>query len=153
SGEDKKIIFWDFNRRTSDGSVEDNNEVFSVAFSPDGQMLASGIRGGEVGLWNVAKKERLRSPLEGHTNSVFSVAFTPDGKTRVSASTDKTIRRWNVTSGQPIGQPLTGSSEKVYAVAVNPNGKTLASGAERGIAVLWDITDQPVLAYQFPVSR
>jgi WD40 repeat protein len=138
SGEDKKIVFWDFSRLEREGAVEDNGEVLSVAFSPNGETLASGNVNREVALWNVAKRERLGSPLLGHTNRVFSVAFSPDGKTLVSGSYDKTIRRWDVADRKPIGEPLAGSSEPVFSVAFNADGITLASGAGAGVTVLWN---------------
>jgi WD40 repeat protein len=153
AGEDKRIIFWDFNRRKSEWTVADTNEVFSVAFSPDGKTLASGDMDENVTLWDIEKRKRLEPLLKGHTNAVFSVAFSPDGETLASASTDKTIRRWKVKDRKPDGEPLTGSSEKVYSVAFNPDGKTLASGAERGVTVLWDTTNQSLLAQPVFLAR
>jgi WD40 repeat protein len=146
SGEDKKIVFWDFSSLKADGAVEDNDEVGSVAFSPDGETLASGNLGKEVALWNVAKRERLGSPMLGHNGPVMSVAFSPDGRTLVSGSYDKTIRRWDVGNRKPIGESLGGSSEPVFSVAFNSDGETLASGAGGGVTVLWDNRNQSVLA-------
>ena len=72
--------------------------VYSVAFSPNGQMLASGNDQGAIGLWDVANPahpQPLGQPLTGGTEAVYSVAFSHDGHTLASGSIDGAIRLWN----------------------------------------------------------
>ena len=69
--------------------------VESVAFSPDGKILASGSVDHTIKLWDVATGTLLRT-LSGHTSFVESVAFSPDGKILASGSYDKTIKLWDV---------------------------------------------------------
>jgi tetratricopeptide (TPR) repeat protein len=69
------------------------SSVRSVAFSPDGQTLASGSNDGTVKLWDVQSGREVRT-LSGHTDWVQSVAFSPDGQTLASGSADKTVKLW-----------------------------------------------------------
>ena len=65
-----------------------------MAFSPDGQLLATASRDGTARLWDPATGEHRRT-LTGHTNEVNGVAFSPDGQLLATASGDGTARLWD----------------------------------------------------------
>jgi WD40 repeat protein len=110
--------------------------VESVAFSPDGQTLASGSFDGTIKLWNLASGQELRTlKRQRELDEVRSVAFSPNGLNLASGSY-KTIKLWNVTAGQEV-RTLTGHTGDVNSVAFSPDGQTLASGGDDNTIKIW----------------
>ena len=73
----------------------------SVAFSPDGQRLASASRDQTVKIWDSATGKELFA-LKGHAGWVTSVAFSPDGQRLASASDDQTVKIWDSATGKEL---------------------------------------------------
>lgn len=73
--------------------------VSSVAFSPDGKVVAGASFDRKVRLWDAATGKLVRT-LEGHTGRVWHVAFRPDGKQIGSSGADRTIRLWDAQDGR-----------------------------------------------------
>jgi serine/threonine protein kinase len=117
--------------------------VFSVAFSLDGQTLASGLNDNTIGLWRVSDGTLLRK-LKGHEGWIESVAFSPDGQTLASGSDDCTIRLWRL-SGVILICTLIGHTFEVNSVAFSPDGQTLASGSRDDTICIWRVSDGALL--------
>jgi len=116
--------------------------VNSVAFSPDGRLLASGSNDDTVKLWDVATGVVVRT-LKGHryASVVLSVAFSPDGKVLASGSGDNTVTLWELATGQELhtlGSHTDDFFSHVYSVAFSPDGKLIASGHSDHTITLWD---------------
>jgi WD40 repeat protein/lysophospholipase L1-like esterase len=118
--------------------------VESVAFSPDGQTLASGSVDNTVKLWDVASRTEVAT-LSGHSSGVKSVAFSPDGQTLASGSNDCTVKLWDVASRTEVAT-LGSYSSDVTSVVFSPDGRTLASGSYDRTVKLWDVTSRTEIA-------
>ena len=114
------------------------DHVWSVAFSPDGNTLASASWDQTVRLWNV-ETEQLLHTLTGHTDTVMSVTFSLDGQTLASGSWDGTIRLWNPHTGK-LKRTLTDDMGGVGSVVFSPDGKMLANGSADQTIRLWNTT-------------
>lgn len=117
--------------------------IYSIAFSPEGQLLASGGSDQTIKLWDVATGRELRT-LTGHSDDVESVAFSPDGRTLASGSNDETIKLWDVVTGREL-RTLTGHQGGVISISFSPDGQTIGSGSLDKTVKLWDTETGRVL--------
>ncbi|KAL7948846.1 quinon protein alcohol dehydrogenase-like superfamily [Trichoderma barbatum] len=146
---DGTVSIWDAKLGTrlqkldNNGPVTRNNSVESrlgvansAAFSPNGQLLASGFYNSIVKVWDVNANTCLHI-LEGHNKAVLSVAFSPNCQWLASGSVDKTIKIWDIHSGTCL-QTLN-SHDVVNSVTFSPNRRWLASGSNDKALRVWDI--------------
>ena len=146
---DNRIIarsaFPDWKITASLGGSEDGGEsvfvdrVLSLAFSPDGSLLAAGggeaSRSGQLTLWNVADATLVRQFPDAHSDTVYGVEFSPDGKFLASAAADKFVKIFNVAAGEFV-RAFEGHTHHVMDVSWKGDGTALASaGADNAIKV------------------
>jgi WD40 repeat protein/tRNA A-37 threonylcarbamoyl transferase component Bud32 len=111
--------------------------VYGVAYSLDGQQIASASGDRTVRIWQAATGREV-FVLSEHLSQVYTVACSPDGKHLASAGADKVIRIWDGTTGRLV-QTLSGHTDDVWCLAYSRDGR-LASVGGSGIVRLWDAT-------------
>jgi WD40 repeat protein len=135
SPQEKKFSEHSFPDKTLTGH---SDEVFSVAYSPDGRYLASGSIDQTIKIWEVATGKELRT-LTGHSGGVFLVAYSPDGRYLASGSIDQTIKIWEVATGKEL-RTLTVYSYLYGAdVVYSPDGRYLASRSDDKTIKIWEV--------------
>jgi WD40 repeat protein len=114
------------------------DEVYSIAFSPDGSLIASGSFDSMVRIWNIVTGEK-ESELESNTECVNSLAFSPDSSRIVSGSYDQTVRIWNIAKGEQEAL-LEGHTDGVMSVAFSHKGHFIVSGSKDKTVRVWNTT-------------
>jgi WD40 repeat protein len=120
-------------------------EVTSLAFAPDGKVLASGADDRTVHLWDLQTGKVLRR-LDLHEKAVSALAFAPDGKTLASGGKDFFLRLWDPATGKQQ-HSFKLASGVPQALAFSPDGNTLRGRTHEGGARLWQLPEGKELAH------
>jgi Tol biopolymer transport system component len=110
----------------------------SLAWSPDGSLLASGggPGEGEIRIWNIGTG-KCDEVLSGNRSMIKTLAWSPDGKRLAAGSEDNSIRLWApYTDNNP--RMLSGHISQVQSVAWSPDGQRLASTGRGNRLIVWD---------------
>jgi len=123
--------------------------IEAIAWSPDGQHIASGDSAGTVHIWNAMTGHRDVT-YQGHVSyaawraRVLTVAWSPDGTSIASGGDDETVHVWETTTGRKC-LTYRGHNGIVRSAAWSPNGQYLLSGSSAGTAHLWEVkTGRPL---------
>jgi WD40 repeat protein len=117
-----------------------SDQAVSVAFSPDGSLIAANDWNGTLLDWSTADG-RLQAPaisgVSGHTNP-----FSPDGKW-IAAGSHRDVKIWDAATKRDL-RTFSGHQGEVRAVAFSHDGKLLVSGATDNMVFIWDLAgNQP----------
>jgi WD40 repeat protein len=124
--------------------MQDDFLSTSLAFSPRGDIVASGTVERVVKLWDIRSGECIGT-LEGHTYPVLALSFSPDGSKLVSGSGDTTLIIWDLENHSLIRQ-LKGHGFYVVTVDWDPKGSRIMSGSVDANICEWDVETGAMLA-------
>lgn len=116
--------------------IKPGDQVLSVAFSPNGKLLATGDRKALIKLWD-ATAGNLLATFSGHQERIWKVVFSPDGKRLASASWDDTVKIWDVEQQRQLFT-IPAHEGKVCGLAFSPDGQMLVSGGWDKNVRLWE---------------
>ncbi len=136
SGGNGKVYFWSAETGELAFSLEQGNEhdVHDLAFTPDGQLLATGGSDHYARIWNVADREVLQKmPIIG----MYSLAISPDGALLATAGPDRAVKLWDVASGKMLNS--LPHADELMAVAFSADGRLIAAGGYDDTLVVWGI--------------
>lgn len=120
------------------------NWMRSVAFSPDGQSIASASDDQTIKVWNFLESPYSHYTLQGHRNWVRSISFNAEGNILASASDDHTVRVWDLDK-RTCKHLIEAHDKGAMCVKINPITNTLASCGEDHHIKLWDLdTAEPL---------
>ena len=133
TGEANAVTLWDDQGTVLQTLQGHQGAITALAFSTDGEMIASGSADQTIKLWQT--DGTLLHTLKGHEDAVTSLAFSSDGKTFASGSGDKTVRLWK-TDGTAL-KTLTRHKGSISLLTYSPDGSLLASGSGDKTVCLW----------------
>lgn len=118
--------------------------IISVAFSPDGKLLATGDSNGEIQIWHWQMSELSRIyTCRGQAGWLWQVVFSPDSQILASCGHNSTVQLWNAKTGEFL--KIFQHSSMVFCTAFSPNGKLLVSCVENALIQLWDVATGEIL--------
>ncbi len=127
--------------------IRDKTEFNGVAFSPDGERLASAGGDGTVKIWNSRTGAEVQT-FPAHTEAVISLAFHPDGKHLASRGADLKVKVWDLTAtGQALFTEPCDATRRfgmAYTIAFSADGRLLAAGTD-GVVKVWDWKNRQLL--------
>lgn len=134
ASKDKTLRVWDLNGNLLKELKGHKREVMAVAFSHDGQRIASGSADGTVKEWNVVTGGEIRS-IKAHSGWVRTVAFSQNSALIASGGDDGKINIWNSTTGE-LKNTIIAHGKWLEHLSFSPDGKYIASGGHDNLLVI-----------------
>ena len=136
-----EVKIWDVETRKERLTIKGHTDcVYAIAFSPDGQTLATASYDKLIYLWDTKTGEK-RKTLKDHIDAIYALAFTPDGKRLVSASADRGVKVWDAATGERL-YTMSEPTDGLNSVAVDPTGRLVAAGGLDKSIRIWELGER-----------
>jgi WD40 repeat protein len=135
----RNIRLWNTQKWKQSAFIETTDVTIlpmTVAYSPAGNVFASGHRDGRIILWDPSSAKEVAT-LTGHDERVQGLSFSRDGKLLASASNDGTVRLWDVAVRKE--KAVIQAGDALSCVAIAPVGKIVAAGSRASFVKMWDV--------------
>ena len=138
---EKRVYLWQFNGSSAKilKTIDHDDNVKNVIFSPDGKTIAAACADKKVYLWGFDGKVANLTEKLDHSDTVESVSFSPDGKLIAAASAGNTVKIWNFDGKKAILSKTLESSDRVLSVTFSSDSKTLAFASRDRTVILWPL--------------
>ncbi len=147
--DNQMIQLWDMPTRRYKAIIHTESPLYSMVFSPDSTMLASGVKE-DILLWD-AKTQQHKATLTGHKNDVRAMVFSPNGQT-IASCENNMIELWDVHTAKHKTS-LQGHTGHINSLSFSPDGKMLASASGNRYGIngdnkvrIWDTSTGKQLA-------
>ncbi|MBE9185871.1 hypothetical protein IQ270_14500 [Microcoleus sp. LEGE 07076] len=138
---EKKVYLWQFNGSSAKilKTLDHEDTVMNVSFSPDGKTIAAGCADKKVYLWAFDGTAAKLTEKIDHSDTVESVSFSPDGKLIAAASAGNTVKLWNFDGRKALLSKTLESGDRVLSVTFSSDSKTLALANRDRTVILWPL--------------
>lgn len=135
-----QVNFWDVTTAAPDGEPikGHKNSVDSLAFSPDGALLATTGEGQQLILWDMASRTQADTQFVSNGDNIYSLAFSPDGQLLALGRAGGSIELLDVAS-RTLRSQLPGHQSLIFGLAFSPDGDLLASASLDTTMRIWDV--------------
>ncbi|MBF0160645.1 MAG: AAA family ATPase [Magnetococcales bacterium] len=152
TGGHRVVHLWDRQQgRLQQSWQASDSWIRTLAFSPDGRVLAAAGDAGVVHLLDRASQSPL-PPLPGAGGTIYGIAFSPDGTVLASGAADHSIQLWDMAGGRSL-KHWQAHGAAVLGLAFSPDGASLISGAQDGSVNRWNMQEAVPTARAFKGNR